>query len=99
MTMLILFVLILFSFSAPPVASYRRSHFCEHLQHVNRRYMNHEYKICKQYLARQRLYGNRRPRFASNQQINSKGRGKNGAASNDGLLIKWERVTGLSNSQ
>jgi len=76
------------------VASYRErgTHFCSHLLQVKRQLYAHEYKICSDFIRRQRLYNDRRRRFVASSSYVSPG--KNGAASNDGILIKWEKVTG-----
>ena len=76
------------------VVSYRErgTHFCSHLLQVKRQLYAHEYKICSDFIRRQRLYNDRRRRFVASSSYVSPG--KNGAASNDGILIKWEKVTG-----
>ena len=69
------------------------SHFCSNLQKLDRQLFRHEFILCRSYNRRR----NQHLQYVSNRRrrhYGSKVKGKNGAASNDGILIKWEKVAG-----
>lgn len=67
----------------------RNDHLCSVLENTHKSYYINQYHFCQKWNKRRKNRG--RPQISSSH----KG-GKNGAASNDGILIKWEKVSGMN---
>ena len=65
----------------------RNAHLCSVLKNTHKSYYNNQYHFCQK-------WNRRRTNRAGLKTTNSNRGGKNGAASNDGILIKWEKVSG-----
>ena len=65
----------------------RNDHLCSVLENTHKSYYINQYHFCQKWNKRRKSRG--RPHTSSSHRG-----GKNGAASNDGILIKWEKVSG-----
>ena len=65
----------------------RNDHLCSVLENTHKSYYNNQYHFC-------RTWNRRRTNRAGLKTPQSNRGGKNGAASNDGILIQWEKVSG-----
>ena len=82
----VLFFLCIFVYDCTSFRN-RNDHLCSVLENTHKSYYNNQYHFCRKW--------NRRRNNKSRLETSSSSRGgKNGAASNDGILIKWEKVSG-----
>ena len=82
----VLFFLCIFVYDCTSFRN-RNDHLCSVLENTHKSYYNNQYHFCRKW--------NRRRSNKSRLETSSSNRGgKNGAASNDGILIKWEKVSG-----
>ena len=79
-------VIIFFSIFLYDCTSFRNrnDHLCSVLENTHKSYYNNQYHFCRQRNRRRNPRGDLKTHYG----------GKNGAASNDGILIKWEKVSG-----